>query len=527
MRKKRSARKGSKSLPKQLQYRDQDRLFSSLEENLSKIQQEMGHSSDLVIRRIEAGTDPKHSVALVQIEGLVDDRRADEFLTKSIMVDSAPMDVETPFYDFVKENALSMSNVQLVSRWEELFHALLDGKTLVLGEGWPEALCADTAGGDKRPVTEPALQTVIRGPRDSFTETLSTNLALVRRRIKSSKLWVQSQQVGKMTRTEVAVLHLEGIADPDTVKEVIRKIRQINIDGVLESGYLEGFIQDKTRTPFPTVYNTERPDVIAGGLLEGRVAILMDNTPVALIVPTTFFQFLTSVEEYYQRWDIATATRILRFLIFTISLMGPSIYVAFKAFHPTLIPTELMVNLMAQREGVPFPAIVEAFLMEITFEILREAGIRTPRPLSTAVTIVGAIIIGETAIRAGLVTPSMVIVVSITAIASFATPSYSLANSARLIRFGLMLSAGLFGLLGLTLALIVLVAHMNSLRSFGTPYLIPVAPFVPRDQKDLFIRMPWEALSTRPRTARPLDDQRIPEGQDPEPTRDPKEDDPS
>jgi spore germination protein KA len=257
-------------------------------------------------------------------------------------------------------------------------------------------------------------------------------------------------------------------------------------------------IQDGVWTPFPTVFNTERPDTIAAGLLEGRIAIIVDGTPFVLLVPVVFVSFLQSAEDYYQRFDIGTFLRLLRFGSFFIALLLPSLYVAVATFHQELLPTTLMLHLAAQREGVPFPPIVEAFIMEVVFEVLREAGVRMPSAVGKTISIVGALVIGQSAVEAGIVSPAMVIVVSFTAITNFVLPAINLAIAVRLLRFGFLILAGTLGMYGISVALLLLVVHLSSLRSFGIPYLKPFAPFIPREQKDAFFRLPLWAMNTRP-----------------------------
>jgi spore germination protein KA len=258
-------------------------------------------------------------------------------------------------------------------------------------------------------------------------------------------------------------------------------------------------IQDETFTPFPTIYNTERPDAACAALLEGRIVIMVDGTPFVLIAPAVFVQFFQSSEDYYQRADISTSLRFLRFFSFFLALLTPSVYIAVTTFHQEMIPTDLLISLAAQREGVPFPAVVEAIVMEITFEILREAGVRMPRAVGSAISIVGALVLGQSAVEAGIVSASMVIIVSLTAISSFVCPSFNMAISIRLLRFLFMIAAATFGLFGISIGIIIMVAHLASLRSFGVPYLSPMAPFIPAVQKDVLVRAPIWAMFTRPR----------------------------
>ncbi|MNZ59400.1 Spore germination protein A1 [compost metagenome] len=396
------------------------------------------------------------------------------------------------------EHSLSFGESIIENEWNDLILALLSGDTVVLIEGCDQVLLTGTKGGEWRSVTEPSSQLVVRGPKDSFVESIGTNISLIRRRIKSPNLWMESMKIGSVTHTHVAIMYLQGVADKQLVEEIKRRLKDIHIDGVLESAYIEEFIQDNTFTPFPTVFNTERPDVAAGNLLEGRVVLLVDGTPFVLILPTVFAQFFQSPEDYAQRYDISVLMRLIRFISFIILLLGPSVYIALTTFHYEMIPSLLLVSFMAQREGVPFPAFVEAMLMEVTFEILREAGVRMPRAIGQTVSIVGALILGQAVVEAGIITPIMVIVVALTGIASFALPAYNLSIAGRLFRFYFMVLGGMFGFYGITLGLIVLVAHMNSLRSFGVPYLTPISPFVLQSQKDIILRFPmWMQKSPK------------------------------
>lgn len=365
-------------------------------------------------------------------------------------------------------------------------------------ENCAQCLAIGAEGWKDRTVSEPTSQGVVRGPMEAFTENIRTNTALIRRKIKSPQLWLVGRSIGSVTQTNVAVMYLNEIAEKSLVDEVFRRLDKIDIDGILESGYIEEFIQESSYSPFPTVYNTERPDTIAAGLLEGKVAILVDGTPFVLLVPALFIQFFQSAEDYYQRADVSTLLRLLRYVSFLITMLAPSAYIAITTFHQEMLPTGLLINLAAQREGVPFPAFVEALLMEITFEILREAGVRMPKTVGQAVSIVGTLVIGQAAVEAGIVSPVMVIVVAITAISSFVIPAVNLSISVRMIRFVLMGLAASFGLLGILLGIILLVLHLNTLQSFGVPYMQSLAPFVWEDQKDTLFRFPWRQMKKRP-----------------------------
>ncbi len=374
----------------------------------------------------------------------------------------------------------------------------MSGNTIIFIEGISVALSVSTQGGERRSVQESTTNVSIRGSKEAFTESIETNIAMVRRIINTPDLWIESMKIGKMTKTDVSIMYINGIARNEIIEEVRKRLKRIDIDGVLESGFIEQLIEDQTNTIFPTIHNTERPDGVAGNILEGRIAIFVNGTPFVLMVPALFNDFFQSVEDYYERFDISSAIRLLRTVIFFISLVGPAVYIAATTFHQEMIPTKLAVIVAAQRDSVPFPAFVEALIMEITFEILREAGIRMPKAIGSTISIVGALVIGQAAIQAGIVSPVMVIVVSMTAIASFATPSYAVAISARLIRFMFMVSAATFGFYGMILAFIILVVHLSSLRSFGVPYMTPLAPFIREEAGDTIVRRPLWGNKKRP-----------------------------
>ncbi|MCY8235073.1 spore germination protein [Priestia endophytica] len=475
-------------------------MHSSLLANLDTIKQKTGNSSDVVIRQLKMGENFDIKTAIVYVEGIVDNQSIQEFLLQSIMKDDHKETLnQHNALDLISEDMITIGNVSSIDTWNDLFLSLLAGDTLVLVDGTNQALSVDTKGGERRAITESSTQMVVRGPKEAFTESIGTNTAMIRRIIKSPDLWVESMKIGRVTHTDVTMMYIHGIANDQVIEEIRQRLHNIDIDSILESGYIQQFIEDQTMTTFPTIYDTERPDIVAGNLLEGRIAIFVDGTPFVLIAPAVFIQFFQSAEDYYVRFDIATSIRLLRVAMFIISLIAPATYVAVTTFHQEMVPTQLIVAIAAQREAVPFPAFVEALLMEITFEILREAGIRLPKAIGSAVSIVGALVIGQAAVQASIVSPAMVIIVSLTAIANFATPSFSMAISVRLLRFLFMICAAIFGFYGIILALLMTVVHLCSLRSFGIPYMAPLAPFIPTNNEDTVVRLPWWTLRKRPR----------------------------
>ncbi|MEB4793393.1 spore germination protein [Paenibacillus chondroitinus] len=478
-------------------------LLSDSQLNIAQITATFGNSDDFKTGEMYLELDANIKVGFAFLEQMVDKNLFQDIMNgltaKSAEIVEA---LETGFYelpDLMTNILQTLGEVRTIHDYQEVCYRILSGETVIFVDSYTQVLSVNTASEQQRSVEEPTTQSVVRGPRDGFTESIGTNISLIRKRIKSPNLWLESMTIGRVTQTTVSMMYIKGIVNDKIVAEVRQRLERIDIDGILESGNIEELIQDETFTPFPTVYNTERPDVIASGLLEGRVAILVDGTPFVLEAPVFFTQFFQSSEDYYQRAEFATLIRMLRYVCFFISLMAPSFYIAMTTFHQELLPSSLLFNLAAQREGIPFPAFVEALLMEVTFEILREAGVRLPKTVGQAVSIVGALVIGQGAVDAGLVSPAMVIVVAITAIANFVIPAFSMGIPIRIIRFVLMIFAATFGLFGITVGLIAMVQHLCSLRSFGVPYMSPMAPFVMDDQKDTILRLPQWSLFSRPR----------------------------
>ncbi len=482
------------------------KILASIHGNISKVKETLGNSDDIIVREIRLGKEGRVKGCLLYIDGLIDSGANHNFIMESLMLNLRTTDIEAAqgltgltLLQYLKEMVLTVGDIHDIADFAGLIESLLSAKVILLFEGYTEGFAIEMKGAKERSVEEPTTETTIRGPREGFTENLRVNTSLLRRKIKDPNLWIESKKIGKVTKTNVSIMYIKGIANDKIVEEVRRRLDAIDIDSILESGYIEELIQDKTWTPFPTMYHTERPDTIAADLLEGRVAIFVDGTPFVMTVPVVFPQFLQSPEDYYNRADITTLLRFLRYVGFFIALLAPSLYIAITTFHQEMLPTLLLISLAAQREGVPFPAFVEALAMEVTFEILREAGLRMPRAIGQAVSIVGTLVVGTAAVDAGFVSAAMVIVVAITAISSFIVSNYELAIAIRMLRFPFMALAASFGLFGIIVGLIAMILHLCSLRSFGVPYMAPFAPFIINDQKDAIIRLPRWAMSSRPR----------------------------
>ena len=473
-------------------------ISADLSVNRERIGSAFGNSPDLVTRDLLTGARGRISALVIHIDGLVDKRLLAEAVVERITGLQLEWTDPAQAYEDLKTRLLASSGVEEVDTLGEFIGGIARGDAGVLVDGVAKGLVCALRGWEQRSVEEPTTESTVRGSKEGFVEALRTNTSLLRRRIMSPQLWIEEVTIGRITRTRVAIAYIAGVVNEDIVEEVRNRLKRIDVDAIHESGNIEEFIEDAPLSPFPTIARTERPDRVAGALTDGRVAILTDGTPFVLIVPATFTMFLTSSEDYYERYFAGSAIRLLRIAAFFISLTLPALYVAVTTFHQEMLPTPLVLGIAAQREGIPFPAVVEALLMEFAFETLREAGIRLPRVVGQAVSIIGALVVGDAAIRAGLASPAMVMVVAFTGIASFATPVFSLAVAARLLRFVMTVLGGALGLFGVAMGMFALLTHLTCLRSFGVPYLEPLAPLVLSDLKDALVRVPWWAMGRRP-----------------------------
>lgn len=471
----------------------QDLLSSSLDENLQLLHSIYQDSFDVVFRTFFISG--KTKAVLIYIDGLANREEIEKFVLSPLMME-AKEEISNPQKILVEK--LHISKIKTVHTFSECLESISMGSPVLLINKETSGFSLGLAQWEKRSIEEPSAESLVRGPREGFVESLGVNTSLLRRKIKNPALKMKSITIGKYTETQVVIAYIAGLTDETLIQEVQNRLDRIEIDSILESGYIEELIEDNPYSPFPQLVNTERPDVVAANLLEGRVAILVDGTPFVLIGPISFFSLLQSPEDYYQRFLISSIIRLLRFLFMLFSLLLPSIYVAVLTFHQEMVPTSLLISVASSRESVPFPALVEALMMEITFEALREAGVRLPKQVGAAVSIVGALVIGQAAVQAGLVSPPMIIVVAITGISSFMAPHYTQAIAIRMLRFPIIFLAGFLGLLGVMFGLITITIHLCTLRSFGVPYLSPVAPLKGRELKDALIRAPWWTMNSRP-----------------------------
>ncbi|WP_182200007.1 spore germination protein [Paraliobacillus salinarum] len=466
-----------------------------LEDNINIIKKMLGNPSDLIIRELTLGNQRKKA-AIIYINGLIDNQLVQNNVLKEIL--SNQTETKTDLLDYLYQKIIAITDISKVKTLDDVSFGILSGNTALYINETDTVLLMGTASGEHRSIEEPQSERLIRGPKAGFIEDINTNISLIRQDIKDPNLRFETHHIGRRSKQKIVVSFIAGIVNMNIVNEVNRRLKSIDTDYAFSSGEVEQWIQDSFLSPFPQIGDTERPDRAIQSLLKGKVVILLEGTPFVLIAPITLVETFHSLEDDNQRWLNGTSLRLLRYLTAFIAIFLPSLYIALVTYHPEMLPAKLIFSIAASREGVPFPAFVEVVIMAITFEILHEAGIRLPKIIGSTIGIVGGLVIGESAVSAGIVSPIMVIITALTAIASFTTPQYSMAISLRLLRFCFMIAAAVFGLYGVILVYIVINIHIVNLKSIGVPYSLPFAPLFIKDWKGLVIRSPLMMLMNRP-----------------------------
>ncbi|NEW05735.1 spore germination protein [Paenibacillus sp. SYP-B3998] len=468
-------------------------LHDDIFQNIEEAKRLFPASPDLTIYRFAAGQE-EIPVALLYLDGLTDKSLLNNNILHPLMYGNSEMKsgISIP----------TISSIRKVMDWSEVEEAILFGECVQFTEGLQEAWVYDTKSWPQRAIEDPQLESSLKGAHQGFLETGVQNIAILRRYLPDRELRITQYTVGRRGKSKVWVLYLEDVAPEEVRQQLDARIRKIDVDSVINSGELAEFIEDNAFSPFPQFILTERPDSAVSQLLQGRFVVIVDHSPSVIVAPTTFITFFQSVDDYSSRWLIASFIRLLRFLAFMMALLLPATYIAFISFNYEVVPLQLFLSIAESRERVPFPPLLEALLMEVMLEMMREAGIRLPAPVGQTIGIVGGIIVGQAAVQAGIVSNIMVIVVASTAIASFILPSYDMGTAVRLLRFPMMLMASLFGIIGIVSGFMTLIAHLVSLESLGTPYGSPLAPFRWSDMKDTFVRLPLWSMIKRPTSAK-------------------------
>ncbi len=463
--------------------------------DLTKERQEfeklLGNNNDIKFRSFTAGG---RNFLLLFVDGMVNMELLNKFVIAPIQ--QAPENALKGDIKQVSAHVLGVCDLSFAETREEAASVVLYGDGILFMEGCCVAAAVGCKGFERRGVEQPQNETVVRGPKESFTENLRTNTTLLRRKIRSGDLTFEDYKKGRQTGTQICLVYMKNLTTHHLLHEVRKRIEKINIDMILETGYVEQLIEDRPTSIFSTVGYTEKPDVAAAKLLEGRVLIIVDGTPFVLTTPFLLLEAFQNPEDYYEKPVYASLIRTFRVFAFLVSIFAPALFVALTTFHQELIPTALLFTMASAREGIPFTAFSETIVMLITFEVLREAGLRLPRAVGQTISIVGALVMGDAAVAAGLVGAPLVITVAFTAVCAFVVPTLNPQQT--ILRWLFLLAASFFGGLGIALGAVVLCVHLISLRSFGYPYLSPLAPLRTDDLKDSVIRAPLWLLRRRP-----------------------------
>lgn len=491
-------------------------LSNKIDDKMNLFKEIFNGAEDVIFRDVQLGKETEIRIGIIFIDGLVNGDFISEYIIQALLIkedviSQAAKKGRLELYGTITKEALAASEVKDSKELDTMVKAVLSGDTLILIDNEEKGVIVSTRQYPNRSVDEPKTETVVRGPRDGFTESFKMNTSLIRRRIKDTELKLKIHSIGRRSKTSVGVMYIDDIVNTELLEEVNKRLESIDIDAVLDSSTLEYLIEDNYLTVFPQMENTERPDAAVASIYEGRIAIVVDNSPFVLLVPATMGTLLQSSEDYYTRWTEASAIRLLRIIAVFLSLLAPSLYIAITAYHPGLLPTRLIYFLAASRVNVPFPAVVEATLMELTMELLREGGTRMAGPIGSTVGIVGGLIIGQAAVEAGVVSPLMIIIVAITSISSFAIPTYEISAAFRICRFAFIAMAAVLGLYGIMLGLIFLASHLSNLSSFGISFTSPYsgAGSNQKDYKDTVIKAPLQFLDLRPLFTFPKDKRRM------------------
>lgn len=479
-------------------------LSKSLKENIKIFDEIFKDCADVIKRKFTIGGKNKVDIYFIYVDNMINKELLEEDTLRYLIykMDDLPA---TEQFEYIKSKGLRTADLSELTTIEDIVGKILSGDTAIIIDGYDKTLNVSIKGMAHRGVPTAENEVSVRGSKESFSEALFINRVLLRKRIKDAKFKIKQIKVGTRTKTDVAIAYIEDIAKPEIVEEITRRLNEYVIDGIFDSGMLEQLTERDHFSPFPEFQATERPDKAASALTEGRVCVIVDNSPMVLLLPTTLNAFFQASDDAYEHWQVATFTRVLRYIAAFFAVALPGLYITVVDFQSELLSSNMALSFAAAREGVPFSILVEVVIMEIAFELLLEAGIRLPGPMGSTLGIVGGLIIGDAAVSAKLASPMVVIVVAFTAIAAFSIPNEEFANAFRIIRYLVIVLSACFGLYGFILSIVLIFTHLCSLKSFGTPYLLP---FVGSnldggsDYKDAVLKMPITKMTIRPSFAK-------------------------
>lgn len=467
------------------------------------------NNTDIIIRQFKIGE--KYRAFIVYLQGMVDNTIVSNFILRPLLNNNEFLNEHANNeIDSILSNVIETNEIRKIVKPEDVINEILIGDTGIYIEGCNYYVFCDTKGFEKRSVDKPQIEGSVKGPHEAFNENLTTNITLIRKIIKNKDLVAERLKVGDTNNNNCAVMYINGIVNPAIVQEVKRRINGIKTDFVLGGGMLEQYIEDNTWSIIPTILSTERPDRTAAHILEGRVAVIVDGTPSALVVPVTFFLLLHTSEDSVLKWQYGILLRFTRIFAIFMSILLPALYIALTNYHQEMIPTALLIAIGESRENVPFTTVVEVLFMELSFDLIREAGIRVPGIIGNTIGIVGALIIGQAAVQANIISPVLIIVIAFTTLGTYSIPDFSLAYGVRMTRLLFIIFAGVLGFLGISIGLVIFITILINLKSFGVPFLSSIAPKT-RQGTDAVFRLPIWKQELRPDAINPLDNRRQPE----------------
>jgi len=473
------------------QISENEPLTNDSKQNIQKIREYLCHTEDLMFKEVIFND---RNCTILFLDSMVNK----ELLQTSVI---SPI-LETKAGEIPK--VVKAAELKFSSKISEVGSDLLNGFCIILVENVDSAHSVSVLESTSRAIGEPENEKSIKSSHDGFVENIGTNILLLRRRVKSPRLKVKYFTLGKITNTKISMVFIDNLANRKTIEEVERRINSIEVDQLLSAGDIEDYIEDNPYSLFPQMLSTERPDRAVSYLTEGKILLMVDGCPRVLIMPITFFAFYQSPDDYNSRWFVGSFFRLIRLFSFIISISLPAIYIAIVSFHSEVLPIGILYSIRVSLENVPFPPYIEAFAMQIILELLKEASIRLPSPIAQTIGIVGGLVIGTAVVEASFVSNTMIVVIGLTAIASFVSPVNEMGTSTRLLGFPVMIAASLFGFFGIALILMLIFMHLCKLETFGTPYFAPISPLKLEDLKDSFVRLPFWKLNTRPTDAKPV-----------------------
>ena len=475
----------------------EEKLLLSLKSNIDYIKYIFSDCGDIVYREFFAGC----NMCLVYIDNITNSVAIEESILTNLMNRSDMHGDGNEFIDRSLLEVVSVKDVKKIYTFEEVINAILSGDTVILCDEADSALQASTKGFPTRGVGSVKTEVSVLGPKDAFNESIAVNIVLIRRRIKDTKLKLKRMKIGTGTKTDIAIMYMEGIVNNEILKNVEKSLESVDIDGIYDSGYIEQLIEKEFTSPFPQIQITERPDKTASSLMEGRIAVVVDNSPYVILLPAPLNEFFQSADDYYERWEIMSFIRFMRYVGAFLAVSLPGLFIALAVYNPSVLPVSLALKIAGSRQNIPFPTAAEMLVMEIAFELLIEAGIRLPSPVSSTIGIAGGIIIGQAAVEAGIVSPMIIIISALTAICTYVIPNTSVTAGIRIFKYIIIFTSSFFGLFGFWIGILLLLIHLSSIKTFGIPYLYPFCSASENgysDLKDSIFRLPLFMIKKRP-----------------------------